>query len=162
VLPAGPHFLSWLEDSAWAEAIRQSLWLYPVIEIVHIIGIIILVGGALLFDLRLLGFAKNLPVYALSRYLLPFSRKGLLLIVPSGVLLFITNAKSLGTDPTFWLKMTLLLVAALNVWVFHNFIFKFPNQHKFMQQTPFPAKLAALVSIVVWMAIIACGRLLAY
>jgi len=154
-----------LEDSSWAEAIRQSLWLYPALEIIHISGIVMLVGGALFFDLRLLGFSKNLSVTGLSTYLLPFSRRGLLLVIPSGLLLFITNAKSLGVDPTFWLKMTLLVIAALNVLVFHQFIFKsaVPLQtEEKVEKVPFPARVSALVSIMAWMAIIACGRLLAY
>jgi len=156
------QFLSFLEDSSWAENIRQSLWLYPALEIIHISGIVMLVGGALFFDLRLLGFSKNLPVTGLSAYLLPLSRRGLLLVIPSGLLLFITNAKSLGVDPTFWLKMTLLVIAALNVLVFHQFIFKSAVPLKTEEKVPFPARVSALVSIMAWMAIIACGRLLAY
>jgi len=160
------QFLNLLEDSTWAETIRQSLWLYPALEIMHISGIVMLVGGALFFDLRLLGFSKNLPVTGLSAYLLPFSRRGLLLVIPSGLLLFITNAKSLGVDPTFWLKMSLLAVAALNVLVFHKFIFKFAEllktEHKIIEKVPFSARISALVSIMAWIAIIACGRLLAY
>lgn len=153
--------LNWLENTSWAIGIRQSLWLYPALEIVHITGITILVGAAFMFDVRLLGFSKNLPVSGLSRHLLPWSRRGLLLIIPSGILLFITNAKTLGTDPTFWLKMILLVVAALNVLVFHRFIFK-PHTDGTQRQFPFSAKISALVSITVWIAIIACGRLLAY
>ncbi|WP_432711589.1 DUF6644 family protein [Pedobacter sp.] len=155
-------WLAWLEDSAWAHAIRQSLWLYPALEIIHIMGIVLLVGAAFLFDLRLLGYNKNLALAELATYLLPISRKGLFLIIPSGILLFITNAKSLGIDPTFWLKMLLLLIAALNVWVFHRFIYTLPLAFSFPDQIPFVARLSAVISIVSWMAIIACGRLLAY
>ncbi|MEJ5960855.1 DUF6644 family protein [Pedobacter immunditicola] len=159
------QFLNLLEDSSWAETIRQSLWLYPALEIIHIIGIVMLVGGALFFDLRLLGFSKNLPVNGLSAYLLPFSRRGLILVVPSGLLLFITNAKSLGVDPTFWLKMSLLVIASLNVLVFHKYIFKSPSSVSVegkVEKVPFSARISALVSIMAWAAIIACGRLLAY
>ena len=155
-------YLNWLEFSPLAVYIRQSLWLYPALEIVHILGIVILVGGALMFDLRLLGFSKNLSVSGLSRHLLPWSRRGLLFIIPSGILLFITNAKSLGFDPTFWLKMSLLLVAALNVFVFHRFVFSVYKTSRMNGKLPFGAKISALISIVVWIAIIACGRLLAY
>jgi len=156
------HYLRILEDSSWAETIRQSLWLYPALEIIHIAGIVMLVGGALFFDLRLLGYSRMLSIAGLSAYLLPLSRKGLLLIIPSGILLFITNAKSLGVDPTFWLKMSLLVIAALNVFVFHRFIFNVPANLKFKEKVPFLAKIVAMVSMLVWIAIIACGRLLAY
>ena len=154
--------LEWLESASWAVQIRQSLWLYPALEIVHILGIVILVGAALMFDLRLLGFSKNLPVSGLSRHLLPWSQRGLLLIVPSGILLFITNAKTLAYDPTFWLKMVLLIIAGLNVFVFHQFIFKSKSETNLSAELPFSSKISAVISISVWIAIIACGRLLAY
>ncbi|GGM86583.1 hypothetical protein GCM10010967_18620 [Dyadobacter beijingensis] len=156
------QWLEALEKSSWAVGIRQSLWLYPTLEIVHIIGIVVLVGAALLFDLRLLGSAGHLPVTALSRYLLPWSQRGLILIIPSGLLLFITNARALGTDPVFWTKVGLILFAGLNVFVFHRFVyepFKFRGASGDM---PGMARLCAGISIVVWVAVVACGRLLAY
>ncbi len=155
-------FLSWLENTSWAAGIRQSLWLYPALEIVHILGIVILVGAALMFDLRLLGFSKSLPVPGLARHLLPWSQRALLLIIPSGILLFMTNAVTLGADPTFWLKISLLVIAALNVLVFHRIIFKPHIERKSHGELPFSARICACVSIVIWIAIIACGRLLAY
>lgn len=136
------------------------MWLYPALEIVHIVGIALLVGAAFMFDLRLLGASKNLPLTELSHHLLPWSRRGLLLIIPSGILLFITNAKALGVDPVFWLKMTLLVVAALNALVFHQFIFKSAAGVKY--RSPLSVRIPALISISSWIAIIACGRLLAY
>ena len=98
----------------------------------------------------------------MAHHLLPWSQRGLILIVPSGLLLFITNAKSLGVDPTFWVKMTLLLVAALNVFVFHRFIFKTYLASHLTGELPYPARISAVISILVWMGVIACGRLLAY
>lgn len=156
------EFLALLERSLWARVIRQSTYLYPALEIVHIAGIVILVGAALLFDLRLLGYRKEQSAYRLSAYLLPVSRKGLLLIIPSGILLFITNAKVLGVDPVFWTKMVLLLVAAFNVVVFHQIIFKAGASSRSDGKFPSSARISALVSIVSWMGIIICGRLLAY
>ncbi|GAB2771056.1 hypothetical protein GCM10027275_12220 [Rhabdobacter roseus] len=151
------RYLDWLEQTAWAVGIRQSLWLYPALEIVHIVGIVLLVGAAFLFDLRLLGQARYLPVSGLARHLLPWSRRGLWLIVPSGLLLFITNARTLGTDPTFGLKLLLLALAALNVWVFHSFINKSTPD-----EPPAFSRISAVLSILLWIGVIACGRLLAY
>lgn len=162
VHPFIANVLNWLENTSMAETIRQSLWLYPALEIVHITGITILVGAAFMFDLRLLGFSKTLPVTGLSRHLLPWSRRGLWLIVPSGLLLFITNAKTLGADPTFWLKMILLVIAALNVLIFHTLVFKPQTVNGTNLPLPLAAKFSAFVSIIVWVAVIACGRLLAY
>ncbi|WP_077348342.1 DUF6644 family protein [Algoriphagus sp. A40] len=156
------EYLDWLEHTSWAEAIRQSLWLYPALEIVHILGIVILVGPAFLFDLFLLGFSKNLPFAGMARYLLPWSRRGLILIIPSGLFLFITNAETLGFDPTFWLKMVLLAVAGLNALVFHKFVSRGKLDPNTPPKIPLLYKIQALVSISVWIAVISCGRLLAY
>ncbi|WP_215232717.1 DUF6644 family protein [Dyadobacter linearis] len=156
------ELLEWLEKSSWAVGIRQSLYLYPVLEIIHILGIVMLVGAAFLFDLRLLGFSKNLPVAGLAKHLLPWSQRGLILIIPSGLLLFITNAQTLGTDFTFWLKIALIAVGALNAWVFHKFIYKIPGVTREEIELPGSSKLSALISISVWIAVVACGRLLAY
>lgn len=156
------QWLEWLEKSSWAVGIRQSLWLYPALEIVHILGIVMLVGAAFLFDLRLLGFSRGLPVAGLSKHLLPWSQRGLILIIPSGLLLFITNAQALGADPVFWTKIVLIAVAALNVFVFHRLVFDPFKYRGASGDLPGMARLCACVSIVVWIAVVACGRLLAY
>lgn len=149
-----------LEQSSLAVAIRQSTWLYPVLEIVHITGIVLLVGPAFMFDLRILGFSKHLPVDGLERHLLPWSMRGLFLIIPSGILLFMTNAGALGYDPVFWIKMSLLVVAACNALVFHWFILRSLPKDK--AALPVSAKIVAVLSLVLWISVIACGRLLAY
>jgi hypothetical protein len=152
--------LQWLEDSWLAAAIRQSLWLYPALEIVHIIGIVLLVGPALMFDARVLGLSPSIPVASLSGHLLPWAKRGLgLLIIPSGILLFSTNAVTLAGDPVFWLKLSLLAVAIANAFIFHR-IFK--PEADGNSTIPFRAKVNAFLSIVLWLMIIACGRLLAY
>jgi hypothetical protein len=156
------NWLLWLENTGWAVTIRQSFWLFPGLEIVHITGIAILVGAAFMFDLRLLGFARNLPVPGLAQHLLGWSKRGLILVVPSGMLLFITNADSIGTDPIFWLKMSLLACAGLNALVFHRFTLKAPGYWHRQETIPLKAKAAAIISIAIWLAVIACGRLLAY
>jgi hypothetical protein len=153
--------LEWLEDSSWAVGIRQSAWLYPALEIIHITGIVLLVGPAVLFDLRLLGFAKQLSITGLAKYLLSWSRRSLLLVIPSGLLLFITNATTLASDPVFWIKMLLLLTGAINAFLFHYFIFPVDTESDIYTPAK-KARITAVISIVVWLATITCGRLLAY
>ena len=112
--------LQFLEQSSLAVAIRQSSWLYPLLEIIHITGIVLLVGAAFLFDLRLLGSSKHISISDLNHHLLPWSMRGLILVIPTGILLFSTNAVALGVDPVFWLKMSLLILAACNAFMFHK------------------------------------------
>ncbi len=153
------EFLDWLEHSSLAAAIRQSLWMYPALEIVHIVGIVLLVGSTFSFDLRMMGFSTDIPLGGMSRFLLTWARRGLILVIPSGLLLFITNAGSLGMDPTFWLKIGLLILAGLNALVFHRLVSK---DRIDSLKLPIHSKIQALISMVLWIGVIACGRLLAY
>jgi hypothetical protein len=144
--------LPFLEHSSWAVHIRQSTWLYPFLEIVHITGIVVVVGPAIMFDLRLLGVSRHLSIVDLKNHLLPWSMRGLFLVIPSGILLFMTNAIALADDRVFWLKMVLLLFAGLNAMLFRFFVY----------ESPMATKVVAVASLMLWISIIACGRLLAY
>lgn len=152
------NWLQWAEETSLANIIRQSFWLYPGLEIIHILGIALLVGAAIMFDLRLLGYAKSIPVAHLGDHLLSWSQKGLWLILPSGLLLFITNAESLGNNPIFWIKISMILIGGLNALIFHQIL----KKKSMNDPLPNSFKLTAVVSIIVWICVIACGRLLAY
>ncbi len=150
----------WLDHSSLAVYIRQSPLLFPAIEIVHIAGFIVLVGSAFLFDLRLLGVAKKLSVKDIADYVLPWSRRSLIVVVPSGLLLFISQAEALSTNGVFGLKLILILIAFTNAGIFHRFTFR--SASNWSTATPPAAKAAALISLVVWTSVITCGRLIAY
>src|SRR5919106_4310338 len=111
-------WLQWLENMGAAVTMRESAWLYPTVETVHIIGFVVVVGAAAMFDLRLLGASRTLPVTETARHLLPWSRAGLLAVVPSGLLLFVSNAPALSINPAFRLKLVLLAAAAANALMF--------------------------------------------
>lgn len=138
---------------------RDEAWLYPGVEIVHIVGFSLLVGAVAMFDLRLLGFGRALPVAALARHLLPWSWAGLLLIVPSGLLMFSTQPELLDS-PVFVLKLGLVAVAGLNALAFHAGPWR--KAAGWAEAVPVRARLHALLSLLAWVAVIACGRLLAY
>ncbi|HEV2079446.1 MAG TPA: hypothetical protein VGR19_06065 [Allosphingosinicella sp.] len=155
-------WLLWLEDSALAEAVRGSTWGYPIIEAVHILGFVVVVGAAFMFDLRLLGMSRSLPVSALARHLLRWSRGGAVVVVPSGLLLFIASATELASSPVFRLKLVLIAAAATNAAVFH--LATFGSVGRWEREVPAPAaaRLAAVLSLVLWTGVITCGRLIAY
>jgi hypothetical protein len=155
-------FFEWIEATSLSAAIRESNWLYPFIEIIHIFGIVLVAGGAVFFDLHVLSLKHTVPSDRRPFRLLSWSRRGLLLAIPSGILLFSTNAVSLSADPVFWTKLSLLLLAAFNAWVFHVRVYLpyYRNNSPFFRWSV--AKTNAVVSILLWMSIIACGRLLAY
>lgn len=158
--PASP--LAAIERLPLAVAMRHELWLYPIVEIVHIVGFVTLVGGIIVLDLRLLGLSKSLPVRALSRHVLPWSIGALLLIVPSGLLMFIAHAGDLVGNTAFIIKMVLLMCAGANAAVFHTGVFRGAAAWDTTAVVPVAAKLHALASLLIWAGVLACGRLLAY
>jgi hypothetical protein len=151
----------WLDRSQLALSIRQSPLLFPVIEIIHIIGFVFLVGSAFLFDLRLLGFGKRISVKDVADYVLPWSRASVILVIPSGFLLFISQAKALSVNGVFGLKLILILFAFVNAGIFHLFTFTYHDQWQ-SSGIPPAAKAAAVISISLWITVITCGRLIAY
>jgi hypothetical protein len=158
----GPAWLVWVESSALAVAMRQWLWLYPIVEMIHITGLAILVGAAVMFDLRLLGISRRLPVADLARHLLPWARASLVLVVPTGILMFTAHATEMAESPVFRLKLVLIAAAGLNALTFHRGVFKSVAAWNRDSKTPLKAKVAATLSIALWTGVIGCGRLLAY
>ena len=158
----GPAWLVWLEGSAVAAAMRQWLWLYPIVEIVHILGFVILVGAAAMFDLRLLGLSRRLPVTDMARHLLRWARLSLVVVVPSGFLMFMAHATEMAENPAFRLKLLLIAAAVFNAARFHRGPFKSVINWNQNVAIPATAKVAAVLSLVLWAGVIACGRLLAY
>src|SRR5882724_7206424 len=160
--PSGPAWLVWLETSGVAVAMRQWLWLYPAVEIVHILGFVVLVGSAFMFDLRLLGLSRALPVSALAEHLLRWSRLALLLVVPSGTLMLVAHATEFAGNPAFRLKLLLIAAALLNAALFHRWPFRAVGDWDTEIPAPWPARLAGVASLALWTGVVACGRLLAY
>lgn len=160
--PTGPAWLVWLETTEFAAAMREWLWLYPIVEILHIIGLAVLVGAAALFDLRLLGLSRSIPVMALAAHLLPWARRSLLLIVPTGLMMFAAHATEMASNPAFQLKLSLLITAGINAAAFHAGIFHTVAAWDLQRPAPRAAKVSAILSLCLWAGVITCGRLLAY
>jgi hypothetical protein len=160
--PAGPAWLVWLETTRLAGAMREWLWLYPAVEVVHILGFTLLVGAAALFDLRLLGVARHLPVTQIARFVLPWARSALVLIAPSGLLMFTAHATEMATNPAFRLKLLLLIAAGLNAFLFHRGTFRGVANWNVGASAPGAARRAAMASLLLWTGVVTCGRLIAY
>lgn len=152
--------LAWLEASAPAVAMREWRWLYPGVEIVHIAGIVLLVGAVALFDLRVLGGRRGPAAARLAAELLPWSWVGLALVVPSGLLLFSAQATEWVANPAMPLKLALLGLAAVNAWLFHRRAL--PALSTDRTGAASRARVAAAVSLLLWIGVIGCGRMLAY
>ena len=158
----GDALLGALEEGGIASAMRDSLWLYPLVETVHIIGFSILVGAVVMFDLRILGISKRISVRLLARHLLPWSLGALLLIVPTGTLMFASEATDLVSNRAFVVKMLLLMLAGANAAAFHLGSFRDAGQWDQNSSSPIGAKVHAVASMLIWAGVITCGRMIAY
>jgi len=154
--------LGWLEASALAQAMRGGLWLYPVVETVHILGFVILVGAVAMFDLRVLGCARGLPVDALGRHLLPWSVASLALVAPAGLMLFSAHPQDFVGNRVFLFKLGLIALAGVNALLFHMGPYRTVTAWNSGVTAPAAARVHALASLVLWTAVIGCGRFLAY
>jgi len=157
------HLCQWLFDSALGTSIRESTYVFPLIETLHVLAITVLVGTVAILDLRLWGAVlKGEKVTTVARQLLPLTWAGFALVLSSGVLLFIAEAAKLYSNPAFRLKLLFLVLVGLNPLVFHFTIYRSVDQWDEAVVTPARARLAGAVSLSLWAGIIVAGRAIAY
>ena len=159
-MSTGTTLLTLLDTSALATAMRSSNWLYPIVEIVHIVGFSVLIGSVAMFDLRVLGFGRSVDLLAAGRMLLPWSVGSMLVIVPAGLLPFATQPHELSVNQVFQLKLILIALAGLNALSFHLGVYR--KAAAWDVTAPALARVQAAASLGLWVGVISCGRLLAY
>jgi len=159
---AAPAILVALQDSALGAAMRQSLYLYPAVEIVHLLAIALLVGSILALDLRLVGWRVVAPTWPLARHLLPLTATGFAFAVLSGLMLFTTEAASLALNRAFQIKLALLLLAGLNALLLHRGAWRDIGQWGAAARPPARVRVAAAFSAALWVGVLSFGRLIAY
>jgi hypothetical protein len=153
----------WLEQTSIGTAIRESLWLFPVIETVHIFGIILLVGGTSILDLRLMGLTfRDEPVTKLAKRFLPWAWSGFIIQVTTGLLMFASEATKMYINTAFQIKMLMIVAAGVNAFVFHSLAYQSVGKWDKDPVAPVSARIAGLVSILFWFGIVAAGRWIAY
>ncbi|RYB93709.1 hypothetical protein EUA93_04660 [Nocardioides oleivorans] len=154
---------SWLEDNVVAEAVRGTPYLYPTLETIHIIGIALLAGPAAAFDLRLLGFGRRLlSVTVAADYLLPLARIGFAVAAVTGIAMFLPGANLIADRASAPWKLGLLIIAGLNIALFHRRMYRNVAGWDLDRPPPGTARLAAVVSLASWSGVTLAGRLLAY
>ena len=135
-------------------ALQTHPWAYPVLEAVHILGIGLLFGNLVLFELRVFGRGAALPVEALARLSLGIALAGFTLAAASGLLMFSTQPAELLANRSFVLKMLLLVAAGCNAAWFHG--------RGSLAGLDGLARAQMLLSTVIWVAVVFCGRWIAY
>ncbi len=140
--------------------VREVTWAYPVVETAHIVGLACLVGSIAVVDLRILGWSRTLSAVALMRHVLPLSIAAFFLVVATGLMLFLAHAGELIGNRVFVIKMCLIGLAGVNAALFHTG--SWANPDTWVDQAPLPARALAVSSLLLWMAVISCGRWIAY
>jgi hypothetical protein len=154
-----PGIAAWVENGAIGTAIRESSWLFPTIETCHVIAIVTVVGSIAILDLRLLGLAsRERPVTTVMSDVLPWTWWSFIAAAISGSLLFTSKAVEYYKDGPFRVKMLLLVLAAINMGVFERLTKRNVANWDGDESTPLAARIAGGVSLLLWVAIVACGR----
>jgi len=158
-MPLFTDLISYFENSALADNIRENDLLFPFIESVHVVAICLVVGSILAVDLRLLGLASvNRPVSRVTGGILPLTWGAFVVALTSGGLLFISNATKYLGNGFFVAKMFLIGAAGLNMVMFHMIGARNLPRWENDARLPLPARLAGVVSILLWIAVVTCGR----
>jgi len=141
--------------------LMNSAWGWPTVESLHFLGLSLLIGAVGLFDLRMLGVARGVPMRAFHR-MIPWGVGAYALNVATGFL-FVTSAPDQYVyNPAFQVKLALMAVAGLNVLFFYRFVFARVRNAADDAPAPRSAKVAAAISLTCWVGVIVCGRLITY
>jgi hypothetical protein len=153
------RLIALFENSGVADSIRENDNLFPLIESIHVLAISLVVGSIFAVDLRLLGLAwTTRPVSRVTRGILPLTWGAFVIAVISGALLLISNATKYLANDYFVAKMILIAIAGVNMLAFH-FIGARKQPHWDNEvRPPLAARFAGWVSILLWIAVVTCGR----
>ncbi len=151
---APPAVLDALHHWAPIVWLRVHPYAYPTLETIHIVGLALVFGTLWVVDLAILGGLRGLDPRQLARRVLPWTLAGFLLAAASGLTMFATNVADLIANPAFVLKMGLLFAAGTNAAVLHA--------RGAIDAARGTTRLQAGLSILIWIAVIACGRWIAY
>ena len=156
-------FCEWLAATENSTALRESLYMYPLVESSHVMFLLLFVGLTVMLDLRLLGIAlRNMPVSELIDRILPWVRWGFAVMVFTGVLL--AYAIPVRTYQSVWFraKMIMLCLAAFNIWYFHYRVYPSRAGWDNDPRPPWIVRRAGLASLILWAGVIVAGRFIAY
>jgi len=157
------RFCKWLYWSNVGEGIRESVWVFPIVEGTHLLGIALSVGLLCWFDLRLLGFVfKDQPVSKVWQKVMPVAFVGFALMFITGLLLFWAEALSAYHSVHFWIKIVLLILAGANALRFETTAHRNMAEWDLAPVPPLQARVTGAISLILWMAIIITGRTMAY
>jgi hypothetical protein len=152
-----------LETSAVGSFVAESAWAFPTIESIHVIALVIVVGSIAIMDLRLLGLAsRDWAVTATSNDTLPFTWGAFVVAAMTGSLLFVSKAHNYVANPYFLTKMVLLVLAGLNMAVFHLTVWRTVHHWDTGAAVPTAGKVAGALSLLFWIGVVFFGRAIGF
>jgi len=156
-------FFEQLAESPWSVGIHESEIAYSVIESLHVWSMCLFFGLTVIFDLRLLGWTmRKVPVSEFARRLLPWTIAGFVVMAISGVLLFYAIPVRSYQNIFFRFKVILMLLAGLNVWIFHSRVYPKVADWDPDPVPPKSARVAGALSLALWDGVVVSGRMIAY
>ena len=156
-------FCHWLERTHGAVAIRESMWMFGGLISIHVLSLGVFFGTVAILDLRLLGNGmRTTPVSDLVDRLLPWTRASFALMAVSGALLIWSEAAKCYTSTSFRIKMALILLAGVNIVVFHRRTYRTAAAWDQAVVLPARARLAGFLSLLLWTGVLAAGRAVGY
>ena len=162
----GAMLLSWAQwvgDLPTSIALRESLYVWPLLESAHVLTLMLFAGTAAMLDLRLLGVTfKGVPASEFTDRLLPWTRAAFAVMTLTGALLVYANPVRYYFNLFFRLKLLLLVLAGLNIWWFHSRTHRGISAWDVAARPPRAARVAAIVSLAAWTGVIVTGRMVAY
>jgi hypothetical protein len=156
-------FFGWLADTPWSVELHESQYAYSIIESVHVWTMGVFFGSVVMFDLRLLGLImQRVPASEVVGRLLPLTKVAFVVMVVSGTLLFFAIPLRSYQSIFFRSKMLLLVLAGLNVWLFHSRVYPKVVASNIEGVPPRAARIAGALSLTLWICIVFSGRMIAY
>ena len=156
-------FCQWLAETPGSIALRESLYMYPLVESAHVLTLCLFLGMTIMFDLRLLGVTlTGVPMAEIRQRLGPWIAAGFVLMVTTGALLFYAIPVRSYQSIWFRLKVMMLIVGGLNAWVFHSRVYHSVAEWDLDPVLPRRARMAGAVSLMLWASIVVAGRMIAY
>jgi hypothetical protein len=151
--------LKYLENTSFATAIREGSVLFPWIECVHVLALTLVIGSIAVVDLRLIGVtSRERGVTEITTAVLPITWTAFVCAAVTGFLLFSSNATTYGSNAYFRIKMALLVLAGINMGIYHLAVNRGVESWRTADATPVRARLVGAVSLFLWLGIIAAGR----
>lgn len=143
--------------------VEQTPWVYPIIMATHLSCIAVFGGMILMTDLRLLGLAmRDQSIADVVGGLRLYKRIGFVIMVTCGLLMAGSEAPTYYPNPYFWMKMALLLLVGVHALIFKPIVYDHPEELDKSPVIPTRAKAAAVISLILWVSIPICGRLIGY